>query len=217
MKEHPLLMTGDNVNLIDKGLKTQTRRLIARHNSTIDGGPASKKVWDLLDFDKAWVDHECLLGGTCLKVPCPSEGTVHRIRCKYRKDDVIWLKETWGVTLCGKHAPVFEERHNKFLVYEADKKLGPVIKRPSIYMPRWAARHFLKLTKDPVAESLQDISTEDCIAEGMSPDGPLNNYGTGSIEGDAFAELWDSINGKKPGCSWADNPWVWVVEFEEKK
>ncbi len=28
-----------------------------------------------------------------------------------------------------------------------------------------------------------------------------------------FMRLWDSINGKRPGCSWGDNPWVWRVEF----
>lgn len=30
-----------------------------------------------------------------------------------------------------------------------------------------------------------------------------------------FAALWDSINGKRPGCSWSDNPWVWVVKFKK--
>lgn len=29
----------------------------------------------------------------------------------------------------------------------------------------------------------------------------------------AFRHLWDTINGKRPGCSWADSPWVWVVGF----
>ena len=30
----------------------------------------------------------------------------------------------------------------------------------------------------------------------------------------AFRNLWDSINGKRPGCSWSDNPWVWAPSFE---
>lgn len=29
----------------------------------------------------------------------------------------------------------------------------------------------------------------------------------------AFGWLWDSINGKRPGCDWESNPWVWVVQF----
>ena len=29
----------------------------------------------------------------------------------------------------------------------------------------------------------------------------------------AFSRLWDSINGKRPGCSWKDNPWVWCLTF----
>ena len=33
----------------------------------------------------------------------------------------------------------------------------------------------------------------------------------------AFREVWDSINGKCPGCSWTDNPWVWVIEFKRIK
>jgi hypothetical protein len=26
-----------------------------------------------------------------------------------------------------------------------------------------------------------------------------------------FAHLWDGL--AKPGSRWADNPWIWVVEF----
>lgn len=29
-----------------------------------------------------------------------------------------------------------------------------------------------------------------------------------------YRALWQAINGKRPGCSWADNPWVWCVEFK---
>jgi hypothetical protein len=31
----------------------------------------------------------------------------------------------------------------------------------------------------------------------------------------AFSQLWDGINGQRPGCSWADNPWVWAVSFRK--
>jgi len=31
---------------------------------------------------------------------------------------------------------------------------------------------------------------------------------------DGFAGGWDSINGAREGCAWADDPWVWVVRFE---
>lgn len=28
-----------------------------------------------------------------------------------------------------------------------------------------------------------------------------------------FSQLWDSINARRPGCSWSDNPWTWAVSF----
>lgn len=30
----------------------------------------------------------------------------------------------------------------------------------------------------------------------------------------AFRELWDSINSRRSGCSWADSPWVWALTFK---
>jgi hypothetical protein len=27
--------------------------------------------------------------------------------------------------------------------------------------------------------------------------------------------VWDKINGKREGCAWKNNPWVWVVEFKQ--
>jgi hypothetical protein len=34
------------------------------------------------------------------------------------------------------------------------------------------------------------------------------------INREVFRVYWDSLNGKRPGCSWEDNPWTWVVEFK---
>lgn len=44
-----------------------------------------------------------------------------------------------------------------------------------------------------------------------------SGHATMTLEGRPWATefrlLWDSINGKRPGCSWEANPWVWCVSF----
>lgn len=80
------------------------------------------------------------------------------------------------------------------------------------FMPRWASRINLRVTGIRV-ERVQDISEADCMAEGLTP---MCNHDTETDVRMGFESLWDSINGKKPGRSWAGNPWVWVVEFERE-
>ena len=86
-------------------------------------------------------------------------------------------------------------------------------------MPRWASRIDLEVTGVRV-DRLQDISEADAIAEGIwrtisghySYGDEYNpNYLTAR---DAFRALWESING---GRSWAENPFVWVIEFKRIK
>ena len=65
---------------------------------------------------------------------------------------------------------------------------------------------------DVRCERLQDISASDAVDEGccyLGPDDEKRNQR--SV--DAFRDLWDSINGKRPGCAWRDTPWVWVYTF----
>lgn len=98
----------------------------------------------------------------------------------------------------------------------------PISWRPSIHLPKAAARIWLRVTGVRV-ERLLDITDEDAIAEGVEQVhhsfpayrnyvSPLNrsvpNLGTAR---DSFCSLWTHINGAD---SWNDNPWVWVVEFE---
>jgi hypothetical protein len=75
--------------------------------------------------------------------------------------------------------------------------------RPSIHMPKEAARIFLKVTGVRL-ERLQEIRYPDVYAEGI-------NEEYGSLTD--FVELWDSISDKR-GFGWESNPWVWVIEFE---
>lgn len=84
--------------------------------------------------------------------------------------------------------------------------------------------HSIRIT-DIRAERLQEISDEDCIAEGIKkyPEVNKNMWGFFSIKGatlkyelsttprEAYAKLIDHISGKG---TWASNPYVFVYEFE---
>ena len=74
--------------------------------------------------------------------------------------------------------------------------------RPSIHMPKEAARLFLRVT-DMRVERLQDIDDYGVLAEGLGV-------------GDPFDELWDSTikPADLPLYGWDANPWVWVIELE---
>ena len=76
--------------------------------------------------------------------------------------------------------------------------------KPSIHMPKWAARIWLEITGLRV-ERLQSISRGDAMAEGC----PLPNMADGEDPRDWFAEVWKSTGG-----DWAANPWVWVIDFK---
>lgn len=74
--------------------------------------------------------------------------------------------------------------------------------RPSIHMPKEAARLFLRVT-DVRTERLQDIDDSGVVAEGLE----IGCY---------FDDLWNST--LKPAdrtvYGWDANPWVWVIGFE---
>ena len=144
--------------------------------------------------------------------------------------DVLWVRETW------QHTEILNinvEDENYGYVYKADNQEWNNFEgwkwKPSIHMPKAAARIFLEITNVRV-ERLQSISEADAIAEGIQP---LLMSSTQLIEmggqkyrdymsddkifGNplspitSFMTLWQSINGEE---SWNANPWVWVVEFK---
>lgn len=95
-------------------------------------------------------------------------------------------------------------------------------KRASIHMPRWASRLTLIVT-DVRVERLQDISTEDAIAEGLmamigAPPVAVSMGCNWGFEGDtrcgspvsAYAALWNHINGDG---AWEENPFVAAYTF----
>jgi hypothetical protein len=78
-------------------------------------------------------------------------------------------------------------------------------KRPAIFMPRAASRITLEITGVRV-ERLQDIHEADAKAEGITIRPECMQSPAVAI----YSMLWEDINGPN---SWAENPWVWVVEF----
>lgn len=87
--------------------------------------------------------------------------------------------------------------------------------RPSIHMPREAARIWLKVT-DVRVERLQEITPEQIIKEGTTGFDAEHLEVLGEHYDIPFATLWDSTIKKSDLdlYGWAANPWVWVIEFE---
>ena len=84
------------------------------------------------------------------------------------------------------------------------------------FMPQWAARWWSRNEGVEVAR-VQDITREDCFAEGIRRDQDLRHdtpAQTATWPIDSFAHLWDSINAKR-GYPWAANPWVWRIRFAQ--
>ncbi|MFN9031564.1 MAG: hypothetical protein ACK5XM_15445 [Betaproteobacteria bacterium] len=131
--------------------------------------------------------------------------------CPYGQvGDRLWVRETWAVPHSCDHLKPSEIPTGTRVHYAADGALGGLLKRPSMFMPRWASRITLEITGVRV-ERLQDISEADAKAEGCSKPTPVCEDDDCSYRAD-YERLWESING--PG-SWAANPWVWVLEFKQ--
>lgn len=135
----------------------------------------------------------------------------------YQPGDILYVRETW------KKAP------NGYYYYEDWQRndIADITKwKPSIHMPKEAARIWLKVT-DVRVERLQDITPKGAESEGV---GNLfyddigygeKNYGTEvdteyGIAKEQFAWLWESTIKKSDldRYGWDANPWVWVIEFE---
>lgn len=93
-------------------------------------------------------------------------------------------------------------------IYRADcQNPERIVWRPSIHMPKQAARIWLKVM-DVKVEQLQEITIDGCEEEGC----------WSGHNGDIFVfmALWDSTIKKadRNRYGWNANPWVWVIEFE---
>lgn len=137
------------------------------------------------------------------------------VKAPYKPGDVLYVRETWKCNEAG-----YPPSHCT-IEYKAGgvEKFGEVLAlptakgewKPSIHMPKEAARIFLRV-KQVRVERLNAMQEEDAIAEGfpdlgVDADSPLER----------FATLWDKTIDKqqRDTYGWWANPWVWVIEFEQ--
>ena len=143
--------------------------------------------------------------------------------CPYGQvGDRLWVREAWRTSKVadelkpsnlagGGHSPIWHEAQDDVPCHPSD--FGKL--RPSMFMPRWASRITLEITRVRV-ERLQDITEADARAEGCAP-AWLDAYDHTTVHAHAqptykrgYARLWGEINGD---VSWDANPWVWVLSF----
>ena len=196
----PIIMSTEDVRALLDGRKTMIRRVInPRHGGDLEV-------------------HSDIAGTPRLSERCGD-------RCRgltppYEVGDVLWVRETWqhaylmddsDQIIDGTGAYLYAADGDPCFDYWVDPDTGvhkeKMPWKPSIYMPREAARLFLRVT-DVRVERVQDISPEDCESEGYFEAEPVEPRPRSW-----FSAVWDARNAKR-GHGWDTNPFCWVIEFE---
>ena len=182
-----------------------------------------------------------MTGPLVLQTIAGAKTETRRIGDRYRKwkrGDRIYVRETYRA-MCRVADPdcYCDDEQHHWVEYKADTGNprpgdwpaddpdAPHWK-PSIHMPKWAARVWLELVEDVAYEPLQDITEDGAKAEGVTVGEPMPATVNG-VAGEvtyfnprvAFAHLWSRINGKRGPAddperfTWARNPEVVVLRF----
>lgn len=220
MGEKPILFNTQMVRAILNGSKTQTRRLIKRrYDNTVLEMKTDKYGTRLIEIQKdeegvTFGKHED--GSTWRKLRAYIEP-----KPAYKRGDILYVRETWRPVKYKKPScavPIdFKEDDYAYFadgIVRADGKKDKW--RPSIHMPKEAARIWLRVT-DVRLQRLQDISSEDVDAEGCKE--WAYSAATGELLPSAptwFEILWDETVSEKDKkeYGWDANPWVWAYTFE---
>lgn len=210
MSVKPILFNTDMVKVILDGRKSCTRRCVKyKYSNTEMKIRTDKYGTRIVEIQK---DIE---GETFGKNPDGS--TWHKLlgyiepKAPYKKGDILYVRETW----CDDRQFTKDDTPGQYF-YKASSSddLEPKWK-PSIHMPKEAARIFLRVTNVRV-ERLQDITVEDALAEGMDKYIRLNGELDENSIITSFIGIWNSTIKKSDldRYGWEANPYVWVIEFE---
>lgn len=197
MRVLSILFSTDMVRAILDGRKTVTRRLMKPQMP--DHCPNCMHIHNDFIYDRAAQNVYCTSCGE----PLYNGGFPYK--SPYQPGDILYVRETWGHGYDG--GTYIYKADDKLAELPAFKKSSKLIYKPSIHMPKEAARIWLKVT-DVKVERLKDIDTLGCQHEGID----ITRNGVFK----RFSLLWDSTIKKADidRYSWNANPWVWVIEFE---
>lgn len=183
--------------------KTVTRRVIKK--SQCDGlYKVEPNDWDKESLNEPWCS---------MKDSDFIKGTYNP---PYQPGDILYVRETWS--------PVFVRPRRYLYKVGCDETRNlPIRWRPSIHMPKEAARIWLKVI-DIRVERLQEITEEQAVKEGIYPSNCTDCISKldcdrcpdeGYDVVDCFVELWNSTIKKSDldRYGWNANPYVFVIEF----
>ncbi len=185
----PMLFNTEMVRAILDGRKTVTRR-------PVKFKPGQNPAWS------GYIPDGAVLYGS---------NNIPAAKAPYRPGDILWVRETWNGDWCDHYIYKADGGSAKAAGYAAEPKW-----RPSIHMPKEAARLFLRVTGVRV-ERLKDITPEQIDAEGCKE--LAYSATTGELLPSSpswFSIAWNSTlkPADLPLYGWDANPWVWVIEFE---
>ena len=191
----PILFNTEMVKAIRDGRRAVTRRGVRKDKAdAVVSSPCRMENPDIPDdrFIKCLCTAPCEIG------------------------DVLYVRETWNkVKLESESEWHYEYRAScENPSYFSNGFMAEW--RPSIHMPKEAARLFLRVT-DVRVERLQDITSGQIDAEGCKEWAYSAKTGELLPSGPSFFRIkWDRTIKPYdlPFYGWEANPWVWVIEFE---
>lgn len=242
-KYKPILFSTPMVEAILEGRKMQTRRIVKKKYSNTDLEFRTDKYGTALVEIQNDVPPPTKMpdGKTKHRVKA-----FELKKTKYQVGDILWVRETWDYYETSEEyidentieyrvayaykalntqpkindiqwVKVSEDKYWKAQEKIDDEEAHDISRwKPSIHMPRSAARIFLEVVSVR-AERLQDISERDAFAEGVIkehnpiPAGATWSDTLGKASLKAFQSIWKDIHGEK---NWDENPFVWIYEFK---
>lgn len=191
-KLKPIIFNTEMVRAILDGRKTVTRRVIKPQPKKDENG---NDVFHAQGYNYEFAEANII-------------GTTGKLKCKplYKSGDILYVRETWQQQYDGSYA--YKAGHK----FENEKGW-----RPSIHMPKEAARIFLRVTNVSVAK-LHDIENNDEEAkrEGFDYQYMFEGLPIKVSTWVYFTVFWNSTIKKHDIdlYGWNADPWVWVIEFE---